>query len=284
VGGVVLLNGKYYLYTEHVIGSRGPDYGPISLATADKPEGPWTRYEGNPVLPHGDWGAWDDGGYSEAKVSYRDGFFHIFYGGAKLHPTRIRTQESIGYAWSRDGFRFTKYPGNPVALRERNPDATAFAEVHHYIEPPFIYCFHTLRYASRPGAEDLGVQVLATQRPFCIPMPVLNSDILKAGASTDLNACPPISLEHVRSLSLTAECQYQAEAKVGLRIHVRASSDGLQYDTQDLVALDHPLVPGGVGRKTWPIDATARFIKVVVENSDKACDISDLEIMAVLKG
>jgi len=59
------------------IGASSPDQGPICLATAEKPEGPWKKYEGNPVIPAGDWGAWDDGGYSEAGVIHRDGVFHI---------------------------------------------------------------------------------------------------------------------------------------------------------------------------------------------------------------
>jgi len=73
VGGVVRHQGKYYLYCECPIAGRdqvGVDYGPIALATADAPEGSWTRYEDNPVLPQGEWGSWDDGGFSEAKVTY----------------------------------------------------------------------------------------------------------------------------------------------------------------------------------------------------------------------
>jgi len=62
---------------EHPIGLSSPDQGPFVLATAEKPEGPWKKYDGNPVLPAGDWGAWDDGDYSEAGVVHRDGVFHI---------------------------------------------------------------------------------------------------------------------------------------------------------------------------------------------------------------
>ena len=83
VGGVVEYNSQYYLYTAHVIGSIGPDYSPMSLAIADRPEGPYTEYEDNPVLKEGPWGSWDDGGYSEAEVFYHDGIFHMFYGGTK---------------------------------------------------------------------------------------------------------------------------------------------------------------------------------------------------------
>jgi hypothetical protein len=40
VSGVVHYNGKYFLYSEFPINSTAPDYGPIALATADRPEGP----------------------------------------------------------------------------------------------------------------------------------------------------------------------------------------------------------------------------------------------------
>ena len=53
VGGVANANGKLHLYTEHPIGSTGPDYGPFCLAVADHPEGPWTIWSGNPVLRQG---------------------------------------------------------------------------------------------------------------------------------------------------------------------------------------------------------------------------------------
>ena len=81
------------------------DYSPVSLALADSPTGPWTRWPKNPVLREGLKGAWDDGGFSEAEVFYADGGFHMFYGGAKIHPQRICTRESIGYAFSSDGYR-----------------------------------------------------------------------------------------------------------------------------------------------------------------------------------
>lgn len=109
VGGVVLRKDTYYLYTEHPIGSRGDDYGPLSLATAPSPEGPWTIQDGH-VLEPGEWGEWDDGGMSEAKVMQQNGVFHCFYGGPMLHPVRIRSHESVGYAWSRDGRDFAKHP------------------------------------------------------------------------------------------------------------------------------------------------------------------------------
>ena len=284
-GGVVKVKGKYYMYNEYPRGSTGPDYGPISLATADSPEGPWTKYEGNPVLAPGDWGSWDDGGFSEAKVSYHDGVFHIFYGAAKLHPTRRLTRESIGYAYSFDGYNFTKYGGNPVALKDRNPNATSFSEVHHIIEPPFVYLFHTLRYITSPDPlrdEDLGVQVLVISTPFRLVMPVLNMNSLGAGATSPLEACPPISVDNASSLALTTECIHHADAKAGLRIHVRSSYDGIKYDTTDLYAFDNDFKAGQTSRKTIELSPKVRFIKVLAENLDKIKDVTSIKVTATL--
>ena len=88
----------------------------------------------------GEAGDWDDGGISEAEVLYHGGMYHMFYGGTKLLGPRL---ESIGYAYSFDGLKFFKFGGNPVAARQANPNAAAFAEVHAIMEPPFIYLYHT---------------------------------------------------------------------------------------------------------------------------------------------
>jgi len=186
VGGVVNANGKYYLYTAYPIGSTGVDYSPMSLAISDTPQGPWTKYSGNPVIRQGEWGEWDDGGFSEAEVLYHSGVFHLFYGGTKLYAPRRLSRESIGYAYSFDGYNWVKYGLNPVVTREACPNLACFAEVHAIFESPFIYLYHTIRYKGplRQGQgdtydgykvdlksylyEDLGVQVLVTRRPFSL--------------------------------------------------------------------------------------------------------------------
>ncbi len=294
VGGVVKVNGKYYMYSEYPIDSRGPDYGPMALATADKPEGPWKKYEGNPILEPGEWGEWDDGGFSEAEVIYHSGVFHMFYGGSKLYAPRIATRESIGYAYSYDGFNFKKYGLNPVATRYANPNASAFAEVHAIFEAPFIYLYHTLRYVDSwragnkerkaPGAEDLGVQILVTQRPFSIDMPVLNLETLAAGKTTALNETAPVCLNNIEGLTITAQCKYDKNAKKPIRLHIVSSTDGLVYDTTDLYTFNNDFKAGQTVRKTVELKPHVKFIKIMVENLDKSQAVSDIKIIATLTG
>ena len=292
VSSVIKKGGKYYLYSEYPVHSTGVDYGPMSLATADSPEGPWTPWSGNPVLPAGEVGSWDDAGYSEAKVVYRDGMFHMFYGGAKEYPVRRLTQESIGYAYSSDGFRFVKFGGNPVAAREAFPNASAFAEVHVLLEPPFIYAFHTLRYvdpqqAPIPGGiqtEDLGVEVLVTQKPFRLPVPVLARASLPSRAVTKLSECPTVSLNGASKVHLVVEGTYAPRAKEGMRVHIRSSIDGMIYDTADLLTFENEFRAGSLSRKTVAFEPRAPFIRAFIENLDASQSISQIKLTAVLSG
>ena len=280
VGGVVKVDGKYYMYNVYPIGAESPDSGPICLATADKPEGPWKKYENNPVIPGGEWGAWDDGGFSEAGMLYHDGVFHCFYSGVKWGKL-----ESIGYAYSFDGYNFIKYSGNPVAPRENSPDTHAFAEVHALYEPPFHYVYHTLRYLSDGGGKEyLGVQILVNQKPFSLQMPILNLSSLGAGKTTSLADSPPVSLSHITRLALTARCTYSEKAKSRIRVHVRSSPDGLNYDTTDLSTFDNVFKQGQTVQKTFELDTDVRFIKVLVENLDDSDSVSDVQITATLGG
>ena len=288
LGGVVKVEGKYYMYVEHPVSENSPDQGPFCLATSDSPEGPWERYEGNPVLSVEGWGTWEGGGYAEAGVLYHEGVFHTLYSGTIWEnvPPGVETSkptalESIAYAFSLSGKQFHKHPANPVVMRERCPDTAALSEVHTLFEPPLFYAYHTIRYISR-GGEDLGVQVLATSVPFRFDMPVMTMDRLAAGAVTELDACPPIGLENINTFALTAECAYDASAKAGLRVKVFPSYDGLSYDTEPIACFDNAFEAGQCGRKTIAVDPMVKFAKVALENLDGSSALSDVKVIATL--
>ena len=295
VGGVVKVEGKYYLFTAHPIDSVAPDYSPISLATADQPEGPWHIHEGNPVMKEGEITAWDSGGYSEAEVVYHEGMFHMFYGGAKTYEPRILTRESIGYAYSRDGVHWTKYGGNPVATREAEPNAAAYAEVHAIVEPPFVYLYHTLRYkrswrerfrGAFPVVEDAGMQVLVMQRPFRLDMPLVDRATLAAGTTTSMrrDESPIVALSHVTTASVTIECRYDEHATAGVRLRVRSSSNGDDFDTEDLMTFTPNFRSGSAIRQTFSFEPNVKFVKVLIENLDSTHDVSDVKLIATLGG
>jgi hypothetical protein len=284
VSGVTQVDGMYYMYAEHPIDSTGQDYGSLSVATAQDPFGPWTLHPDNPILKPTGWGTWNDGGFSEAKVVYHNGFFHTFYGGAKLQPDRRRTLESIGYAFSADGIHFTEHVDNPVAPRERTPDASAFAEVQCLFEPPFVYLYHTLRYLSVPDEdiliEDLGVQVLATDRPFKLSMPVLVVDALRAGDSTALEDSSPVNLERIGKMLITVRCKTASPAV--LRIAVRRSFDGMSYDTEDWHSFEFRTEGEGRTQRTYEFEANASYAKVLLENAGEGDSVRGIEVIATL--
>ncbi len=186
-GGLVEVKGTWYMFgTEPDVTQL--DFGRMYVATADSLTGPWKMRE-EPALSEGPKGSWEEGGFSEFEVLYYNGMFHAFYGGSRyadvLNPAelgpgpysddaekkRLRVVEDIGYAYSEDGFNFTKFQGNPVIHHEDVPNCAAMAEVHAIIEYPCVYCYHTLRYLECPEGENpkwfedgwiehLGVQVL----------------------------------------------------------------------------------------------------------------------------
>ena len=291
IGGVIRIDGQYRIYSMHPL-SRADyhgDYGPLAVAIADKLEGPYEKYAGNPLLEKGNPGDWDDGGFSEAEVLYHNGMFHMFYGGCRIYGPRV---ESIGYAYSFDGFKWYKYGKNPIITRQSDPVAHAFGEAHSIIEPPYIYVYYTHKpehYRGRNypwsfGGEHLGMHVLATKRPFSIDMPAFYMENVAAGATTKLGDARPINLGNISTLSITAECKYSQNARKPIRIHVRSSYDGVNYDTTDLYTLDNDLQPGRVARKTFQLDTDVAFIMVMVENLDQSESVSEVQITATLGG
>ena len=289
IGGVIKHNGQYRLYSVHPISAPGyqGDYGPVSVALADKPEGPYEKYAGNPLLEKGNPGDWDDGGPSESEVLYHNGMFHMFYGGARVHGPRL---ESFGYAYSFDGFEWFKYGKNPVAAYQNSPMSYAFAEVHSIIELPYIYVYHTIKPEHYPGrkypwnyeGEHLGMHILVTKTPFSIDMPALHLDDLAPGTTTKLGDSRPINLKNIQNLSITIECKYDKNATKPIRVHVRSSYDGVNYDTTDLYTLDNELKPGQLTRKTFQLESKIKFIMVTIENLDQSEHVTDIKIIATV--
>ncbi len=302
VGSVVKHNDRYLMFNAAPLGDSGEDYdvknrdyGPLSVAVADSPEGPWTIHP-EPVMRQGQPGEWDDAGISEAEVFFAGNMFHLFYGAATRARQRPESLESIGYAYSPDGFEWHKYGRNPIASRESEPNAGAYAEVHTIFEPPFIYLYHTLRYKEMPDhaqgrtgfpwLEDIGVQIIAMQRPFSLDVPVLNLKSIAPATTTTLSVfdTKAVALGNIEQASLVVECRFGERAKRGIRVHVRSSSDGLRYDTVDWQSFDVEPSSTSPVRQSFTVNPNTRFVKVLVENLDESEKVDEVTVTATLKG
>ena len=302
VGGVTKRGGKYYMFNEYPTRVQAADYGHISYATADRPEGPWTPCKDEPVMPVEDWGTWDDAGYSESNVKYDGTLFHMFYGGAKTHAYRLLSQESMGYAYSADGKHFFKYGKNPVAHRENIAYGAAMAECCFLTEYPYVYVYHTLRYtkpwlpedgfayenAKFPSMEHIGVEVLSLTEHFSTSMPVLSVDTLAGGATYRDPAKLPLSVMNARkfSLSIAYRCDGGMNAEnpsLLVRVKTGPTPDALSTDGSYIYA--PPTCPERANRVEYQAaDLCARFMQIEVENLDPARSVRDIDITVTLEG
>lgn len=152
-------NFSYWVYMEAPVNAN--DEGPLALWKSDQFEGPYAFVAvvldgGIPSQtgPH----LWDGGRYSESRVDYLDGVWHIFATGSQDGKARSfhaggpsKYHESIGWAVSDDGVNFQQYPANPIArFDESSPHTLAIAEGHSFFDPVqfpgLVFVFHTLRW------------------------------------------------------------------------------------------------------------------------------------------
>ena len=76
----------------------------------------WEKYKGNPVLPLGEPGRWDDYSAFQPSVFLHDGHFHMIYtGSSRANMTGYRW----GYAYSADGINWRKSPRNPIFVPDK---------------------------------------------------------------------------------------------------------------------------------------------------------------------
>lgn len=113
-------------------------------------DGIWTKYPGNPVLVRSQ--PWAESHYiCEPNILFEDGLFRMWF--SQMYPANGKT--ALGYATSRDGFTWTKYPGNPVLAQGRT-------EVHR----PSVMRHDGAYYAFAVDDEN-GERGPATMRRWC---------------------------------------------------------------------------------------------------------------------
>ncbi len=155
--------------------------------------GPFTRYEGNPVMvPEGD--GWESQNVYNPGVVRRGNRFYMLYRGESSDTLLYRNYRSqIGLATSRDGIKWKRYKGNPVIRAEYQYELPGGVEDPRLIEyEGTYYAFYTaFNHFDRPNNVRLCV-VTSTDLKNWIKHPPLFGGIRMKNASivVDDNGTP----------------------------------------------------------------------------------------------
>jgi hypothetical protein len=112
--GILKFKGKSYLYYQAFSEpsmTRG-DYCPISVSSADSPDGPWTPAN-EETVPTGQPGEWDQFAVQDPNPLVHDGKIYLYYKSAFNRPHALWVAQGLAIAEHPLG-PFTKHPLNPV--------------------------------------------------------------------------------------------------------------------------------------------------------------------------
>jgi beta-xylosidase len=117
---ILMAEGKYWLFYTAVpkpFFASGPNLTrtAIGIAVSDSPDGPWKRYEGNPVLrPSGDEKYFDGVRVDDACLLLKGGKYYLYYKGRQgINTTAFETKMGLAIADNPQG-PYIKVKENPV--------------------------------------------------------------------------------------------------------------------------------------------------------------------------
>jgi len=169
----------------------------------------------------------------------------------------------------------------------KNSDSTADGAdetfTTEYFPTPFIR--RVLRDMFGGGADINAGNPLPvdTSAGLKIATEILDEAEIIAGATTALGDCDAIDLsDGDRTLAITLEATYDGGATQGIKIHVRTSHDGTNWDTIDWDSWTPSFTAGATIRQTKHYDVSPYAIKVLVENLDGTKSVTDVKIIATV--
>ena len=245
----------------------------------------------NPILVPGPPGVWDDGVIEAADAFHDDQTYYLYYHGTgqgKSYRLGVATASHPLGPFRKHGDRPILDLGSPGSWDDRN---VACAMVLKEGTGKYLmwYLYHTLRYLAPrtpgdqkrfPMVEDLGIEILATARPFELDMPVVRRATLGPGQSTPPTDSPPVSLRGLSGATVIAESVPGPRATQSLRIQVLRSEDGSQWKTAEVLDGDGASVRAA--RRTFPLTLNSRFAKILVENPDPSESHTNLAVTVKL--
>lgn len=114
---ILVWKGKYYLYYQAFVepsGLRG-DWCPVSVSSAESPDGPWT-HAGDAVVPFGERGEWDqDATHDPQPIVYR-GKIYLYYKAAYNKWPDVRDKYAVAH-----GLAIAEDPLGPFKKHSLNP-------------------------------------------------------------------------------------------------------------------------------------------------------------------
>lgn len=124
---ILVAEGRYYLFYTAISKPKDDRFRTaIGAAVSDSPDGPWKRFEGNPVLrtSRGRWvgdsgtkagpdAAWDSHVVDDACLIVRDGKYWLYYKGRQMGLSPAQTKMGLAIADSPTG-PYIKHKANPL--------------------------------------------------------------------------------------------------------------------------------------------------------------------------
>jgi len=143
--GILKFKGKYYLYYQAFSEpsmTRG-DYCPISVSSADSPDGPWTPAN-QAIIPTGRPGEWDQFAVHDPSPLVHDGKIYLYYKSAFNRPHSL---------WVAQGLAIAEHPRGPFRKHPLNPVLNSGHEITLFPFKKGVACLST-----RDGQEHFTVQ------------------------------------------------------------------------------------------------------------------------------
>lgn len=113
---ILVAQGRYFLFYTAVpapFSQDPPTPTGIGIASADSPDGPWTKLASNPVLTPGEPGQWDSCRVDDACLVVRGGQYWLYFKGRELTKSPSQTKMGVAIADDPTG-PYRKHPANPV--------------------------------------------------------------------------------------------------------------------------------------------------------------------------
>ena len=111
---------------------------------------------------------------------------------------------------------------------------------------------------------------------------ILDEASVAASATTLLADCDALDLSRdAETLTTTIEATFNALAALGIKVHVRTSTDGVNFDTEDWDSWTPDFAAGATIRQTKSYDAAPYAIKILIENLDAGQAVTGVKAITV---